>query len=96
MKINPTSDRVIVEEIKKTQTEGGIYLPDRAVKEPQRARVLAVGPGRRNSEGEHLPMAVEEGDIVYVGMYSGDEVEVELEDYRIVLERDILCIVDDE
>lgn len=95
MKINPTSDRVIVEEIKKAQTEGGIYLPDQIDHGPQKARVLAVGPGRRNKEGEHLPMAVEEGDIIYVGLYSGDEVEVELEDYRIVRERDILCIVDD-
>eukprot|EP00955_Chlamydomonas_euryale_P111933 366097-Chlamydomonas_euryale.AAC.46 len=38
--------------------------------------VLAVGPGRRNPQGELVPMAVKEGDKVLLPEYGGNMVKL--------------------
>ena len=53
MNLQPLGDRLIVEVLEEEeQTFSGIVLPDTAKEKPQRGRVLAVGPGARDEDGE--------------------------------------------
>jgi chaperonin GroES len=95
MNLKPLGDRLIVEPLEEEQTTvGGIVLPDTAQEKPQRGKVLAVGPGARNSEtGERIPLDVAEGDVVVYSKYGGTEIKVEGEDYLILRESDVLAQV---
>ena len=72
-------------------TAGGIVIPDTAKEKPQKARVVAAGPGKQLDNGERAPMGVSVGDLVLLGKYSGTEVTVTGEEYVILRESDILA-----
>lgn len=93
MNIRPLHDKVIVEYIPPTdRTEGGIILPDVAKVRPTKAKVLAVGPGKRSSNGQRLPMPCDVEDVVLVSL-SGEVVdEYEGKQVRIVSSEDILAV----
>jgi chaperonin GroES len=56
MKLVPLEDRVIVKVLEEEErTFSGIVLPDTAKEKPQKATVLAVGPGRYD-EGKLVPI----------------------------------------
>lgn len=91
--LQPLLDRVIVEPIPEDEvTGGGVILPDVAQEKPQRGRVVAVGPGARNQQGETIPMPVEEGDVVLFSKYGGTEMRLHGEDVFILREPDLLAI----
>lgn len=92
--LQPLNDRVIVQAVEQEEkTAGGIVLPDTAKERPQQGKVVAVGPGRYNDEGQRLEMTVKVGDRVVFAKYAGTEVEIDGEDYLILSENDILAIV---
>ena len=89
MNIKPLGDRVLVEAIEAKDTvKGGIYIPDSAKEKPQEAKVIAVGPGKKDEA-----MEVKAGDVVIYGKYAGTEVTVEGTKYLIVKQADILAIL---
>jgi chaperonin GroES len=91
-KVRPLDDRVVVEPLEaEEKTAGGILLPDTAKEKPQRGKVVAVGPGKLRDDGGRTSLAVKEGDIVLYGKYSGNEVEVDGKDLKIMRESDILA-----
>ena len=96
MNLKPLGDRLIVEPIEKEEmTASGIVLPETAKEKPQEGKVLAVGPGQRDEDGEHIPMDVKEGDRVLFAKYAGTEVKLEANRKVLVLrESDILAIVE--
>jgi chaperonin GroES len=98
--VTPLYDRVVViPEEKETVTASGIVIPDTASKEkPQLGTVIAVGPGGFDEKGNRKPMTVKVGDKVLFGKYSGDDLELEtkegkLIDVKIVHEDSVLGIV---
>jgi chaperonin GroES len=92
LKVRPLDDRVVVETLEaEDKTAGGILLPDTAKQKPQRGRVLAVGPGRLRDNGERSALAVQKGDEVIFGRYSGNDVTVEGREIKIMREGDILA-----
>jgi len=94
LKIRPLDDRVVVEPLDAPEkTAGGILLPDTAKEKPQRGRVLAVGPGKLTDKGERAALAVEKGDEVIYGRYSGSDIEVDGREIKILREGDILAKV---
>ena len=94
LKIRPLDDRVVVEPLEaEEKTTGGILLPDTAKQKPQRGRVLAVGPGKLNDKGDRSALSVVKGDEVIYGRYSGNDVQVEGKDVKIMRESDILAKV---
>jgi chaperonin GroES len=95
MNLQPLADRLIVEVLEEDETTGsGIVLPDTAREKPQRGRVLAVGPGARNSDtGERVPMDVAEGDEVVFSKYGGTEVGLGVDEVLILRESDVLAKV---
>ena len=89
LNIRPLADRVIIEPAAaETKTASGIIIPDTAQEKPQRGRVVAVGPGKKDE-----PMTVSVGDAVLYGKYSGTEFKYEGGEYLIMREADIMAIV---
>ena len=94
MDLQPLGDRLIVEVLEEEeQTVSGIVLPDTAKEKPQRGRVLAVGPGSRNEDGEYVSMDLAEGDEVIYSKYGGTEIKLGTDEYLILRESDVLAKV---
>jgi chaperonin GroES len=93
-KLKPLADRLVVEPIEREEmTASGIYVPETAKEKPQEGKVIAAGPGRRDDEGDRIPMDVNEGDRVLYAKYGGTEVKVDDKKYLILKESDVLAIV---
>ena len=87
--IKPLADRVVVEAAAaEEKTAGGIIIPDTAKEKPQRGKVVAAGPGKKDE-----PTQVKVGDIILYGKYSGTEIQVDGKDYLIMRESDIFAII---
>ena len=94
MDLQPLGDRLIVEVLEEEEvTVGGIVLPDTAKEKPQRGKVLAVGPGARDENGQHVAMDVAEGDEVIFSKYGGTEIKLGTEEVLILRESDVLAKV---
>ncbi len=94
MDLQPLGDRLIVEALEEEETTAsGIVLPDTAKEKPQRGRVIAVGPGSRDEDGEYIPMDVAEGDEIIFSKYGGTELKVGTNDVLILRESDVLAKV---
>lgn len=92
-KIKPLEDRIVVKRLDaEIKTAGGIILPDSAQEKPQKAKVIAVGPGRLLDNGERAALDVVVGDIVIFSKYGGTEVTVDGEEHLILSESDVLAI----
>jgi chaperonin GroES len=94
-KIKPLDDRVLLRGINEMQTTAsGIIIPETASKDrPQKAEVLAVGPGILKKDGSRVPLDVKVGDQVLVSKYAADEVKIEGEEYYIIHQSSILAII---
>lgn len=93
-KIQPLSDRVVVQALAEAeQTKGGLYIPDTAKEKPQQGEIVAVGPGKLSDEGARLTPDVKVGDRVLYGKYSGTEVTVDGDEFLILRESDILAVL---
>jgi chaperonin GroES len=94
MNLQPLGDRLIVEVLEEQEiTVSGIVLPDTAREKPQRGKVLAVGPGSRDEDGEYIKMDVEEGDEVIFSKYGGTEIKLGADEVLILRESDVLAKV---
>lgn len=96
MQIKPISDHILIEPIKEEErTKAGILLPETSEKErPEQGRVIAVGPGKKNSKGDFIKMEVKEGDKVLFTKYGPDAIKIEEKEYLIAKESDILAILE--
>lgn len=93
--IKPLGDRVLVEAVEAQDTmKGGIYIPDSAKEKPQEALVVAVGPGKKDENGNVIPMEVKVGDTVLTSKYGGTEIKIDDKEYKILNASDILAIVE--
>jgi chaperonin GroES len=96
IKLQPLGDRVVVQPAGREETtRSGIVIPDTAKEKPQRGTVIAVGEGRRDDDGDRIPMDVQVGDSVLFAKYGGTEFKYEDEEYLILSEKDILAKVED-
>jgi chaperonin GroES len=95
MKLKPLGDRVIVKALEEEETTAsGIVLPDTAKEKPQRGKVVAVGEGKWDEDGEkRIPLDVGEGDEVLYSKYGGTEITVEGDDLLVLRESDVLAKV---
>ena len=90
LNIKPLADRVLVEPLKaETKTASGIIIPDTAKEKPQKGNVVAVGPGKRQDNGDLAPIGVSVGDLVIFGQYGGNEIKIDGDEYLILSESDI-------
>ncbi|HEV7772146.1 MAG TPA: co-chaperone GroES [Conexibacter sp.] len=95
MKLKPLGDRVIVRAIEEEETTAsGLVLPDTAKEKPQKGKVIAVGDGKWDEDGDkRVPLDVSKGDEVLYSKYGGTEIKVDGEDLLVLRESDVLAIV---
>lgn len=94
--LKPLGNRVLAQRQEAQETlKGGIILPDSAKKKQETARVIAVGPGKRLDDGKMSEVPVKEGDIILMDKYSGQEVNINDEEYVIVKADDIIAIIEE-
>jgi len=96
MNFKPLSNHVFIEVLEEEKvTASGIFIPDTADREkPIQGKVLAVGPGKRDTNGQIVPMSVKVGDTVLFKKYGPDEIEVESKKYLVGNEDDILAVIE--
>lgn len=94
MNIRPLHDRVVVRrKEEETTTASGIVLPGSATEKPTQGEVVAVGTGRIQSNGDVAALAVNVGETVLFGQYSGQTIKVDGEELLIMKEEDIYGII---
>jgi chaperonin GroES len=92
--IKPLEDKLVVQASEaETTTASGIVIPDTAKEKPQEGKVVAVGPGRVDDNGNRIPLDVAVGDVVIFSKYGGTEVKYQGEDYLVLSSRDVLAVV---
>ncbi len=92
VRIRPLDDRVVIEIVDaEVTTKGGIVLPDTAQEKPQEGIIVAAGPGKLLEDGKRADLSVAEGDRVIFGKYSGSDVTVDGQEFKIMRESDILA-----
>ena len=97
MNIKPIGESILVKPLKEDEvTKSGIVLPSNAEKEKKaQGKIVALGSGE-----EIKKLGLKVGDTVVFGKYSGDEVEVDREEYKILNvskekdESDVLAILE--
>ncbi len=93
--LKPIGNRVVVKRIDRPETtKGGILLPESAKKKQETAEVIAVGPGKLNKDGEWIRPDVKIGDHILMDKYSGQELNVNDEEFVIVKADDIIAILE--
>jgi len=95
MKFRPLHDRVVVRRLDaEEKTAGGIIIPDTAKEKPMEGKIVAVGPGTRNEQGQLVALDVKAGDRILFGKWSGTEVKIDGEDLLIMKESDVMGIIE--
>lgn len=74
MNLRPLNNNVAVELIKEETSAGGIVLTSKNTEPMVKARVVAVGPGHRDSNGNLHPMTLRIGDTVLLNRHMMAEV----------------------
>jgi chaperonin GroES len=96
MKLNPLHDRVVVRRVEAdTKTSTGIIIPDNVAEKPDQGIVLAVGAGKRTSEGTLIPMSLKENDKVLFGKFAGQQVKIQGQEVLILSEEEIYAVIEE-
>jgi chaperonin GroES len=95
VKFRPLYDRILVQRHQEQEkTKGGLYIPESAKEKPIEGKVVAVGKGKIQDNGELRKLEVTVGDRVLFGKYSGTEIKLDGEDYLILREDEVLGIIE--
>jgi chaperonin GroES len=95
MKFRPLHDRIIVRRFEEGEVvKGGIIIPDTAKEKPQQGEVIAVGNGKVMENGTKVPLDVKAGDRILFGKYSGNEINIEDEEFLILREDEVLGVIE--
>jgi chaperonin GroES len=95
MKIRPLHDRVIVKRLEEVRTTAsGIVIPDTATEKPDQGEVIAVGPGKKDDNGNVIALDVKVGDKVLFGKYAGQTVKVGGDELLVMREEDLMGVVE--
>eukprot|EP01088_Endostelium_zonatum_P012639 TRINITY_DN26904_c0_g1_i1.p1 TRINITY_DN26904_c0_g1~~TRINITY_DN26904_c0_g1_i1.p1 ORF type:complete len:107 (+),score=22.98 TRINITY_DN26904_c0_g1_i1:231-551(+) len=96
-RFRPLLDRVLIKRVPRPQrTVGGITLPDKAQSKSWQGQVLAVGPGYYDHNGKFRKPTIQEGDLVYLSEYGGNNIEIDDESLAVYREEDVLGIIKEQ
>lgn len=96
-KFRPLLDRILViKDEPITKTKGGVLIPEKAQQEVNNAIVVAVGPGARTPNGEHIKPNVNVGDKVLLPKFGGTKIEIEGQELHLFKEGDLLAVIEKE
>lgn len=93
-KLIPLHDRIAIEPMEtEEKTVGGIIIPDTAKEKPTRGKVVAVGSGTKDQNGNLCSLTLKVGDIVLYGKWGGTQIDHDGLELVIMKESDVLAIV---
>ena len=106
MKLKPLQDWALIQRIEPDEmTTGGIIIPDSAKDKPTEGIVLAIGPGKFETEKSEkkekekkkkfIPTVLKPGQRIIYGKYSAREFEFDREMIVLVREEDVLGTVEE-
>lgn len=91
----PLGNRVLLKRLAAEDTvKGGIILPDSAKKKQEQAEVIAIGTGKKDNNGQLIPIPVKVGDIVLIEKYSGQDITLNDEEYVITRADDLIAVIE--
>jgi len=94
MSLRPLHDRVIIKRLdQETKTSSGIVIPESAAEKPDQGEVIAVGPGKRDSDGKRIEPDLKVGERVLFGKYAGQQVKVDGNELLVLREEDVVAVV---
>jgi chaperonin GroES len=94
MNFTPLHDRVAIKPMdQEEKTLGGIIIPDTAKEKPMQGKVIAVGKGTKDKDGNLIPLDVKVGDKVLYSKYAGTEIKLGSDEYVLLAEKDILAVL---
>ncbi|KAG4304415.1 hypothetical protein PORY_002125 [Pneumocystis oryctolagi] len=92
--IRPLMDRVLIQRIKAEQkTVSGIFLPEKSLEKLSEGKVVAVGSGGVDKNGEHVKPNVSVGDRVILPAYGGSSIKVGDEEYCFFSTQELLAVI---
>lgn len=95
-KLKPLGDRLVIKPNEQEEmTASGLVLPETAKEKPQQGTILAVGPGRRDDDGNRIELDVAVDDTVLYAKYAGTEIKIDGDKLLILKESDVLAILED-
>ena len=108
MKLKPLQDWALIQPIEpKEMTAAGIIIPDSAKDKPTEGIILAIGPGKfetekgqekekkKEKEKKFIPTVLKPGQRIIYGKYSAREFEFDRETVVLVREEDVLGTVEE-
>jgi len=91
--LRPLNDRVVVKRVDSdTVTKGGLVIPDTVAEKPDQGIVLAVGKGKKNRDGDYIPLEVKVEDRVLFGKHAGTQIKHLGEDLLVLKEDEIFAV----
>ena len=94
MNIRPLYDNVVIKrQEQESVSAGGIVLPGSAKEQPNQGKVVAVGDGTLQDNGDVRALQVKVGDTVIFGQYSGNTIKVDGDELMIMRENEIFGII---
>ena len=92
----PLQNFVVAKKIKpKDQMKGSLYLPEKETKNKRMVKIIAVGPGLQNMQGEIVPIPLKAGDVCFTDDYTWQDVTIEGEDFHIIRADHIVLVLED-
>lgn len=93
--LKPIHDRILVKPLNpETTTKSGIVIPDNAQEKPSKGTVIKTGKGRVLENGTVVALEVKENDVVLYGKHVGQQIKIDSEEYVVLKEEDILCVIE--
>ena len=94
-RVKPLWNRLLVKRSQQPIAKGKILLPDAAQEKPKQGKVIAVGTGSLDKDGNVMPMNVKIGETVLFSAYAGTEVNLDGHEgeFLVLSEDDILAIL---
>ncbi len=87
--IKPLGERVVIQPVEEeSRTDSGLYIPDTAKEKPQTGIIVAVGEGN-----EETPITVKVGEKVLFPKYSGTEIKLGNQEYKIMKFEEVLAVL---
>lgn len=94
MNIHPLQDRVVVRRTEEEKTtQSGLIIPDSATEKSSQGKIVAVGKGKKNDNGDLIAMDVKVGNNVLFAQYAGTEIKNNGETLLVMNQSDIVAIV---
>ena len=92
--IEPIENHLVLKrEVIEEKTESGLYMPGTSIGKSNVSKVLAVGPGLHDANGERVKMQVKVGDTVVIDAYSGQEIVIEGNTILVARESAVVAII---